>query len=225
MPSSFHTVFTGGGPVFPDLLKRLKSAQPDLRIACVYGSTEAEPIAHQFADTIDATHQAKMTKGQGLLVGAPVDGLQVRIVDDEIQVAGAHVNGGYLNPSHDAENKVRDGATIWHRTGDAGYLDDQGKLWLLGRMGSQVYVGGAAVYPFSIEVAARGWDGVRQCALATTGDAACLAIEGDAAHLDLWKAKAGQLNIPQVRSIEEIPMDKRHASKVDRVALMAVLDA
>lgn len=223
IPTCLHTVFTGGGPVFPDVLAGLTTSKPSLRVVCVYGSTEAEPIAHLEASGINARDHAAMEDGQGLLVGAPVEGLQVRIVADEIQVAGAHVNGGYLNPAHDAENKVRDGDTIWHRTGDAGYFDDRGRLWLLGRAGSQVSVASGSKFPFQIEVAARGWDGVVQCALIALDDVACLVVEGDTRHLADWRNLAAQLDITEVRSIAKIPMDKRHASKIDRKALLATM--
>ena len=39
-------IFTGGGPVFPDMLERLAAARPATAVTAVYGSTEAEPIAH-----------------------------------------------------------------------------------------------------------------------------------------------------------------------------------
>ena len=218
-----HTVFTGGGPVFPDLVTQLKSAKPDLRIVCVYGSTEAEPIAHLNSDEVTSDDHASMMSGKGLLVGYPVDDIHVRIVEGEIQVAGAHVNSGYLDPKHDAENKVHDGAVVWHRTGDAGYFDDQRRLWLLGRVGSEVYVNGEPVFPFSVEVAARGWDGVTRCALSAKGDKPCLVIEGDDRHQDDWRQKAGQLGIQSVKIVAKIPMDKRHASKVDQAALKKLI--
>jgi acyl-CoA synthetase (AMP-forming)/AMP-acid ligase II len=139
----------------------------------------------------------------------------VRIVDHEIQVAGAHVNGGYLDPAHDVENKIREGATIWHRTGDAGHLDEAGRLWLMGRVGSEVAINDTPVFPFAIEVAARGWAGVVQCALTERSGAPCLVVEGDAAQLDVWRKKAAGLGISDVQILHKIPMDRRHASKVD----------
>ena len=39
-------IFTGGGPIFPDLMERLAASFPGAEIVAVYGSTEAEPIAH-----------------------------------------------------------------------------------------------------------------------------------------------------------------------------------
>ena len=222
IPASLHTVFTGGGPVFPDMLDALRAAKPGLEVICVYGSTEAEPIAHLDAKDITQDDLAKMKAGGGLLVGHAVEDLGIRIVAGEIQVSGAHVNGGYLDPRHDAENKTHDGSTIWHHTGDAGVFDPQGRLWLLGRVGSDVVVQGRPLFPFSVEVAARGWQGVTQCALIATQTGACLVIEGDADHMAEWAAHAATFEALDVKHVAKIPMDKRHGSKVDRVALAEV---
>lgn len=218
-----HTVFTGGGPVFPELIDRMRALRPNLRVCCVYGSTEAEPIAHLDAADITQDDRAAMDGGQGLLVGHPVAEISLRIHKDEIQVAGAHVNRGYLDPAHDAENKIRDGTTVWHRTGDAGRLDGQGRLWLLGRMGTDVKIAGRLRYPFSVEVAARQWLGVRQCALMAVHDAACLVIEGDKAQAAVWQSHAAAFGVERVVHVAKIPMDKRHRSKIDRKALRALL--
>ncbi|MGB3277718.1 MAG: AMP-binding protein [Pseudorhodobacter sp.] len=223
IPASLHTVFTGGGPVFPDILDRLKAAKTDLNITCVYGSTEAEPIAHLNAADICADDLGAMAGGSGLLVGLPVDDIRLRINDHEIQVAGAHVNNGYLDPIQDSENKIREGSTIWHRTGDAGYIDDQGRIWLLGRMGSQVSLAGRTTFPFSVEVAARQWDGVNQCAVMSGEDTVYLAIEGDARHETKWRKRAVEFNIDRVICVTKMPMDKRHASKIDRNALKRIV--
>src|SRR5690606_26944182 len=45
-------IFTGGCPIFPDLMQRLSSAMPRTSVTAVYGSTEAEPIAHQRIEEI-----------------------------------------------------------------------------------------------------------------------------------------------------------------------------
>ena len=223
IPASLHQIFTGGGPVFPDVLTDLRAAKPDLQVTCVYGSTEAEPIAHLDAAKITEADQAAMTSGHGLLVGHPVPNLHLRIVHDEIQVAGAHVNRGYLDPKHTAENKIVEGDLIWHRTGDAGRLDDVGRLWLLGRIGTQVSMPGGPLFPFSVEVAAHGWVGVTQCAFVGTENGARLAIEGDARHLTVWQENARKIGIYDVVLLAKIPMDRRHASKVDRTALRALM--
>jgi long-subunit acyl-CoA synthetase (AMP-forming) len=52
-PGTLHTVFTGGGPVFPDTVARLRASGSGPKMTCVYGSTEAEPIAHLDTGEID----------------------------------------------------------------------------------------------------------------------------------------------------------------------------
>lgn len=225
VPASLHTVFTGGGPVFPDMLAALQAARRGLNLVCVYGSTEAEPIAHLDGARIAVADTARMLAGDGLLVGNPVSDVQVRIVGDEIQVAGPHVNAGYLDPGQDAGNKVREGDVIWHRTGDVGRFDDAGRLWLLGRIGTQVRLAGTDVFPFSIEVAVRSWTGVRQCAFVAGDAGAVLVIEGTAAHAPEWARKARVMGIETVLPLAKIPMDRRHASKIDRVALARLIIA
>ncbi|MEJ6397352.1 AMP-binding protein [Yoonia sp. 208BN28-4] len=214
VPRGLHTLFTGGGPVFPDLVARL-THDGQLGVTAVYGSTEAEPIAHLETATMTAKDVTAMQGGAGLLAGAPVPAVAVRIVDDEIQVAGDHVNAGYLDPAHNAENKVRDGDTIWHRTGDAGYLDDQGRLWLLGRHGSAVQTDQGPLYPFAIETAARLWPGVDAAALVPTSGGGILAIAGQVARLPDWVTAAAAFGITDVRHCASLPMDRRHRSKID----------
>jgi acyl-CoA synthetase (AMP-forming)/AMP-acid ligase II len=157
------------------------------------------------------------------LAGAPVAATQVRIVQDEILVSGPHVNQGYLDPSRDAETKLRDGAVIWHRTGDAGYLDDQGRLWLLGRLGGAVHTATGLRYPFSVETAARLWPGVREAALVDLSGTAVLAIEGQSTHLRDWTARAAAFGIHDLRPVTRLPKDRRHRSKVDIAALRKLL--
>lgn len=223
LPRGLHSVFTGGGPVFPDIIAAVQASNPGLKITCVYGSTEAEPLAVlDTADVTDDDHHA-MLSGAGLLAGNPVAGLQLRLMNDEIQVAGPHVNGHYLDPAHEAENKIRIGDTIWHRTGDAGHLDELGRLWLWGRAGTQVMIGDQQVYPFSIEVAARQWPGVRQCALTQMATNPVLVVEGNSSELAVWQRNAQKLGINRVHHVARIPMDRRHASKIDRKALAEIL--
>lgn len=212
LPDTIRAVFTGGGPVYPDLMRRVMAQRADLRFFAVYGSTEAEPIAEVAVAAITPADFAAMDAGAGLLAGPPVSAARVRIVADEIQVAGDHVVQGYLDPARDAETKLRDGdGALWHRTGDAGYFDAAGRLWLLGRLGGKV----GGLWPFAAEVAARGWPGVRRAALASRQGAPVLAVEGDSAHLPDWQARAAAIGITHVAVLPALPMDRRHGSKID----------
>ncbi len=67
-----QAVFTGGGPVFPNLLHAISRVAPRAAVHAVYGSTEAEPIAHVEMKNITAADWGAMARGSGLLAGAPI---------------------------------------------------------------------------------------------------------------------------------------------------------
>ncbi|HEY4201634.1 MAG TPA: AMP-binding protein [Devosiaceae bacterium] len=210
------TLLTGGGPVFPDLIERLTAVMPpEADIVSVYGSTEAEPIAWQRAREISATQWRAMVEGGGLLAGAPIAEIALRIVDDEILVTGDHVNKGYLGGRGDADNKRQIDGGIWHRTGDAGALDASGSLWLKGRASA----GCNGLYPFEVEAPARLWPGVRHAAFLVLKGAPVLAIEGDAERLKAWQAAAADLGVFKTVAVRKMPLDRRHRSKIDYSAL------
>ncbi|MEO0464453.1 MAG: AMP-binding protein [Pseudomonadota bacterium] len=216
LPPALSTLFTGGGPVFPDVVERLLSANPKLDVIAVYGSTEAEPVAECRMSALEPEDRAAMASGGGLLAGHPAAATNVRIVEDEIQVTGGHVVQGYVDPADDARTKVRDAdGTIWHRTGDGGRLDEAGRLWLRGRMAGRV----DDLWPFEIEVAARCWSGVRAAALCPIGGKAVLAIEGEVSELGVWCHAAQKLGVDEVVLLDTMPMDARHGSKIDYGAL------
>ncbi|MDJ0614345.1 MAG: AMP-binding protein [Rhizobiaceae bacterium] len=205
------TVFTGGGPIFPDLIRKLEATLPKTTVMAVYGSTEAEPIAHLLASEISEKDWNAMETGSGLLAGEPIPEIEINIMDDEIVVTGDHVNKSYLDGIGNKDNKIEIGGKIWHRTGDAGRLDENGKLWLRGRLSAKA----GDYFPFEIEVAARCWEGVSNVALVPDTNPPCLAIAGDNRFLRDWEQKAEKLGKIEIRLVPEIPMDRRHHSKVD----------
>jgi acyl-CoA synthetase (AMP-forming)/AMP-acid ligase II len=245
---AFEKVFTGGAPVFPDLLRRLRKALPDARIHSVYGSTEAEPIAHFPADeeTGPLTRQ-----GGGLCAGLPVDEVDLRIIRDlwgtpvgpltenefdalavesgragEIVVRGDHVLRGYLGGFGDEETKIHVGGRVWHRTGDAGWLDAQGRVWLLGRCAERM-PGETLCYPFAIECAMReAFSEIRMAALDWQGRRTLVVGKKcDPDEAGKVEALAGDFGIERVVFVEAIPMDRRHNAKVDYPALRGLLGA
>lgn len=213
------TIFTGGGPIFPDLITAMRNTMPETSVMAVYGSTEAEPIAHQCVEDIADEDWLAMETGAGLLAGSPTSETRVRIINDEIVVTGHHVNKSYLDGHGDAENKLRIDGEIWHRTGDAGRLDQHNRLWLRGRISAKA----GAHYPFEIEVAARMWPGVVRAALVPHTSSPLLAIEGREPSRGLWQTRANAIGITQIRTIAQIPLDRRHRSKVDYPALRKLM--
>ncbi len=214
-----HAIFTGGGPVFPNLLHELARFAPNAAIHTVYGSTEAEPIAQIELKDISPGDWQAMASGQGLLAGKPIPEISVDLRDNEVFVAGAHVNEGYLDPADDASTKTRMQGRLWHRTGDAARIDDQGRLWLLGR--KEAAAGG--LYPFAVETAALSWPGVRQAALLAGAGRARLAISGDRLDLADLKGRLAWLGDIELIELKAVPMDKRHNSKADYARLRTMI--
>jgi acyl-CoA synthetase (AMP-forming)/AMP-acid ligase II len=247
---SLRAVFTGGAPVLPALARRLASL-PDTEAHVVYGSTEAEPIASIHARDVVA---ALETPEPGLCAGRPVDEIALRIVraqegpielgaggwadweiaagaTGEIVVTGDHVLPGYLDdPASDRENKVRDGARVWHRTGDAGRLDPHGRLWLMGRIRQRFERDGRVTWPLPVELAALRVAGITHAAYAVKPIApgmtrALLCVEATAgvAVVDV-RAAVAPAPVDNVVVLDRIPRDPRHASKTDIGALLARLE-
>ena len=220
LPGTVERVMTGGGPVYPDVMRRFLEGSPGTGLTVVYGSTEAEPVSHMAAEDLDSADWLAAAGGGGLPAGRPVPEVRVRIPGGEggeIEVAGAHVVGGYLDPARDAETKIREGGTVWHRTGDAGRLDARGRLWLLGRSAS--VAGG--LFPFAVEAAARLWPGVAAAALASVPGGPVLLVQGDSRHAGDWRRRAAGLGGFAVRPVRGIVMDRRHRSKPDIAATLA----
>lgn len=254
----FEKVYTGGAPVFPDLLRRLLLALPEARIHSVYGSTEAEPIAHFAAEESDETTEALTRSGGGLCSGMPVAEIRMKIIADqwgaplgpmdemefaelavadgqtgEIIVSGDHVLGGYLDGIGNEETKIQVESKVWHRTGDAGWLDSHGRIWLLGRCGEKLKAfpavpglpDDAPRYPFAIECALREmFSRIRMAALEWEGRRTLvvgrLCDGGEAAAIATAAEKFG---IDRVIHLEAIPLDRRHQAKIDYPALRQLL--
>lgn len=241
-------IVTGGGPVFPDLIRRA-TWRAGVPLIAVYGSTEAEPIAHVADGELGDAEREAMRGGAGLLAGRPVRETLVRIVppalDDEamravlrgtsvvaagtrgeIVVSGRHVVPGYLHGRGDAETKVRLDGAVWHRTGDAGYLDERGRLWLLGRVTAAVRDARGEVHPFAVECAARLMVPCRRSVLAGHRGARVLLVEGplDADERSVLGEALQWALLDRIIDNAKIPLDRRHNSKVDYAALPALLD-
>lgn len=259
-------VYTGGGPVTPDLLESAKAILPNARITALYGSTEAEPIAHASAEDVLARRDAMRAHG-GIYVGREVEDIDLRIVriergpimleprtslDDwevaegapgEVLVAGDHVNREYWqNPEAVRENKVTDEhGRVWHRTGDVARRGDDGGLWLLGRRGGGFRMGGRRFWSLEIETPITDLPEVARAAVCmprfTGADrefknaSAVLAVEPedgferrDATEATLRNLRERGLDTSiEVRSLKRIPVDRRHATKIDVAALQGRL--
>ncbi len=238
---------TGGAPVFPALLAQLQQVAPQAEVVAVYGSTEAEPIAHIHWQDVSADDQQQMQNGKGLLAGKPVHEIDCRVIPDqfgdvigpftqasfaqiclganqtgEIVVAGEHVLPGYLDGQGDEETKFRVDGRPWHRTGDAGYFDAHGRLWLLGRCMARIQDDKGALYPFAVETVARSDPAIKRAAMLSWHGLRLLVVEPQSGHKIDFVALQQKLvwaRLDEIRLMQSIPVDKRHNAKIDYPAL------
>lgn len=245
--AGFQRIFTGGAPVFPDQIDRFTRFFSGAKIITVYGSTEAEPIAHVSGHELTDADRKAMADGKGLIAGKPVAEIKARVIRaewnkpiepmdsaafkkiclgpeaaGEIVVSGGHVLPGYFNGVGDEDTKFRVDGTIWHRTGDDGVRDKEGRLWLLGRAGAVIKDKRGTLYPFSVECAARSDPDVKVAALVGKNDSRILLVQARKnARIDTQKLSAmlSWAHLDEIRQIQRIPLDRRHNAKVDYTKL------
>jgi len=126
---------------------------------------------------------------------------------------------GYLGGIGDEETKFSVDGVIWHRTGDVGYLDERGRLWLLGRADAVIEDARGTLHPFAVECAAREVLGVRRVAALAHNGKRLLILEGpDEQGTNAQRAGPDALawaRLDEVVTLRKLPMDRRHNSKVD----------
>ncbi|MFH1567560.1 MAG: AMP-binding protein [Gemmatimonadota bacterium] len=150
-------VVSGGAPLAPGLLAAYRELGVEVHEA--YGLTEAGPV-------VTASPPGGARPGS---VGQPLPGVEVQIQDPdaegrgEVLVRGPMVMQGYLDQPELTAQVLRDG---WLHTGDLGYLDGDGHLFLEGRTRALIVNGGGAnVYPEEVEELYRGLPHVAELAV------------------------------------------------------------
>jgi o-succinylbenzoate---CoA ligase len=151
-PPTLRCVLLGGGPAPLPLLERaLALGAP---VVQTYGLTET---ASQVVTL--APEDARRKVGSA---GKPLLGTRLRITADrEICVLGPSVSPGYLH------HAPRDG---WLQTGDLGYLDEEGYLYVLDRRDDLIVSGGENVYPAEVESALLSHPSVTQAGVFSLPD-------------------------------------------------------
>jgi acyl-CoA synthetase (AMP-forming)/AMP-acid ligase II len=189
---SIKRILMAGAPVPPELIETLKKhvLDDDAEVLTPFGATEAMPLTSITGAEIVGETAALTSLGRGMCVGYPLPGITVRIIrisdepipawdDDllvepgeigEIVVQGSVVTRTYLNrPSKTAEAKIADRRGIWHRMGDLGYFDDQGRLWFCGRKSHRVEAPGGTLFPVQCETIFNRHPDVHRTALVGVG--------------------------------------------------------
>jgi acyl-CoA synthetase (AMP-forming)/AMP-acid ligase II len=99
-------------------------------------------------------------------VGRPLSGIDVTIADDEVMVRTPTTAAGKIDPAF-LDRLTDEG---WFHTGDLGWFDDDGFLWLDGRVSDMINRGGLKVFPGTVEDVILAADGVREAAVVGVPD-------------------------------------------------------
>ena len=154
-------MLSGSAPLSPELMEEF-TERTGIPIHQGYGLTEASPVV---------TSTLVSERPQPGSVGAALPGVELRLVDDtgrppegedagQISIRGANLFSGYWPDGSDGPDPEG-----WWATGDVGFLDPSGDLFLVDRLKELVIVSGFNVYPVEVEDVIREVDGVSEAAV------------------------------------------------------------
>jgi acyl-CoA synthetase (AMP-forming)/AMP-acid ligase II len=174
--SSLKLVFYGAAPMDSALLAQAMKALPGAEFAQVYGMTELSPVITALPHL---HHRPDAPRPERLRsAGRPVPIAEVRIVDasdkpvppgtvGEIVARGPMVMAGYWNKPEQTADALRGG---WMHTGDGGYMDEDGFVYVVDRMKDMIVSGGENVYSAEVENAIADMPQVSMCAVIAVPD-------------------------------------------------------
>lgn len=168
---SLKMVACGAAPLSLALQRRLLEALPNARQYQTYGMTEASPIATILGAEYHVTEGLEAEKLGS--VGRAASHVEVRVVDGndrelppnaigEVLIRGPNIMVGYWRQPELTAEALRGG---WYHSGDAGYLDGEGFLFLEGRVKDMIVSGGENIYPIEVENVLSGHPAVKECAV------------------------------------------------------------
>ena len=256
--SGLKRVLSAGAPVAPAVLERFAGLlEPGTQIYTPYGATESLPVSSIGSDQVLSETRTLTDQGKGVCVGTAVAGIDVRIIritdaaisrwsDDlllgpeqigEIVVRGPQVTGSYFN-REDSTRMAKitvPGNGFYHRMGDLGYLDPQGRLWFCGRKSQRVATVGGELYTIPSEAVFNTHPKVYRTALVgvardnETIPVLCVETEPQVGKSEYNVIKNELLEIgaryPHTAMIKQIlfhkgfPVDIRHNAKINRERL------
>jgi len=227
---SVKAVLCGGAPLPPDVLGKFESVSGE-KVRQIYGSTELSPAATIMPANPDEPRGS---------VGLPIPGTTIEIRDTadsakrmaggesgEIVVAGPQVMKGYWNREEETDRSMVDG---FFRTGDIGYLDQKGYLFIVDRLKDMIIAGGYNIYPANVESAIYSHPGVAEAIVIGVPDSyrgetvkafvvlcgdATLTLEELQAHL---KERLSPIEMPRQLEIRQ-QLPKTVVGKLSRLEL------
>jgi acyl-CoA synthetase (AMP-forming)/AMP-acid ligase II len=255
---SVRRVISAGAAVPVRIVRRMQdSLYTDAVIHTPYGATECLPVSSISSLELDDRMVDRIESGDGVCVGRPVEPNEVRIIrisempfarlseatemprgmPGEIVVTGPTCTDAYWRRDADTEmaKLTDDDGRTWHRMGDVGILDGQGRLWYCGRVSQRVDTGKSVLFADQCEAIFNQHPDLRRSAVVGVGPRGrqtpvlCIEVRGKLSPVDTERVHFDLLQLAQAHSITKeirtvlfhpgFPVDIRHNSKIGREEL------
>lgn len=165
--STLESILYGASPISEALLAQVRAKLPAVGLVQAYGMTELAAVGTVLSS---ADHDNPVRRRSG---GRPAPTTEIRILDSddveqppgtvgEIVVRGSAVMQGYWGKPELTEQTLRGG---WMHTGDAGYVDEDGYVYVVDRLKDMIISGGENVYSAEVENAVSSHESVAACAV------------------------------------------------------------
>ncbi len=152
--SSVRLVAHGGSPIATEVLKRAHEVFPSAELMHVYGATETSPLA-----TCLRHEERVLDEPRCRSCGSAIPGVEIRTTDPdgnslpagdvgEVEIRGPNVMMAYWNKPEQTADAMRGD---WYRSGDLGYMDEEGFVYLMDRAKDMIVSGGENVYCTEVE--------------------------------------------------------------------------
>jgi len=245
-------VLSAGAPVSPDVVERMHLALAEKAdIHTPYGATECLPVATIGGRELVGDLAAGNRAGKGICVGKPLDANRIAIIRTtdqplarltdsravesgeigEICVSGPTVTDTYWQ--REAQTRlakmVDDRGAIWHRMGDLGWIDENGRLWYCGRKSERVVTPEGTLYTECVEGIVNSVRGVYRSALVGLGPdrhkTPVVVVEPEAGqHKSTLVPRVAErmsehqitTGIERIEIRKSLPVDIRHNAKIRR---------
>jgi long-chain acyl-CoA synthetase len=225
--STLRAIFHGGSPIATETVRRAHQTFPTTELLHIYGTTETAPIA-----TTLRGEEHLLDAPQIRSCGQPAVGVQIAVQEPsgavapagavgEIAVRGDNVMIGYWNKPEQTAAALVDG---WYRTGDLGYMDEEGFVYLVDRAKDMIVTGGENVYSTEVEDVLYRHPAVLEAAVFGVPDAHW----GEAVHavvvpradvtaeelIEHCRASIAGYKVPKAIDLRSEPLPKSGAGKV-----------
>jgi acyl-CoA synthetase (AMP-forming)/AMP-acid ligase II len=255
---SVTRVISAGAAVPVRTIRRMqKSLYNDAEIHTPYGATECLPVSSIRGSQIDEKMIDMIESGDGVCVGRPIEPNEVRIIrisdiafndisettemppgmPGEIVVTGPSCTDSYWKRDADTvmSRFVDEQGRTWHRMGDVGILDGQGRLWYCGRVSQRIETGQETLFADQCEAIFNQHPDLVRSAVVGVGTRGrqtpvlCIEVKGKLSAVDTERVHFDLLQLAQAHSITRtirtvlfhpgFPVDIRHNSKIGREEL------